>query len=99
MEPGTEGLKGITEIMPPTMYTQVCKFLGAMGYFRCFIKGYTRITKLLNDLLQGENSKLKSQSLRLPPGRPGRVPGAENEMSHSASFGIHGFQEAFPVGD
>ena len=28
MEPGTEGLKGITEIAPPTMYTQVCKFLG-----------------------------------------------------------------------
>ena len=32
-------------------------------------------------------------------GRPGHVPGAENEMSHSASFGVHGFQEAFPVGD
>ena len=67
MEPGTKGLKGITEIMPPTMYTQVCKFLGATGYFRHFIKGYARIAKLLNDFLQGENSKLKSQSLGLPP--------------------------------
>ena len=67
MEPGTEGLKGIVEIMPPTTYTQVRKFLGAMGYFCCFIKGYARITKPLNDLLQGENSKLKSQSLRLSP--------------------------------
>ena len=66
MEPGTEGLKGIAEITPPAMYTQVCKFLGAMGYFRCFIKGYARIAKLLNDLLQGENSKLKSQLLGLP---------------------------------
>ena len=43
------------------------KFLDATGYFRCFIKGYTRIAKLLNDLFQGENSKLKSQSLGLPP--------------------------------
>ena len=43
------------------------KFLGATGYFRCFIKGYSRITKPLNDLLQGENSKLKSHSLGLPP--------------------------------
>ena len=67
MKPGTEGLKGIAEIVPPTTYTQVCKFLGATGYFRCFIKGYARITKLLNDLLQGENSKLKSQLLGLPP--------------------------------
>ena len=67
MEPGTEGLKGIAEIAPPAMYTQVQKFLGATGYFRRFIKGYARIAKPLNDLLQGENSKLKSQSLRLPP--------------------------------
>ena len=67
MEPGTEGLKGIAEIMPPATHTQVCKFLGTTGYFRRFIKGYTRIAKPLNDLLQGENSKLKSQSLGLPP--------------------------------
>ena len=67
MEPRTEGLKGIMEIMPPAMYTQVHKFLGAMGYFRHFIKGYTRIAKPLNDLLQGENKKLKSHLLGLPP--------------------------------
>ena len=65
MELGTEGLKGIAEITPPAMYTQVRKFLGATGYFRCFIKGYARIAKPLNDLLQGKNSKLKSQSLGL----------------------------------
>ena len=67
MELGTEGLKGITEIAPPTTYTHVHKFLGATGYFRFFIKGYARIAKLLNNLLQGENSKLKSQLLGLPP--------------------------------
>ena len=67
MEPGTEGLKGIGGIAPPATYTQVRKFLGATGYFRRFIKGYTRTTKPLNDLLQGENSKLKSHSLGLPP--------------------------------
>ena len=67
MEPGTESLKGITEIAPPSMYTQVHKFLGATWYFRCFIKGYARIAKPLNDLLQGENSKLKSHLVGLPP--------------------------------
>ena len=66
MELGTEGLNGIAEIAPPATYTQVCKFLGATGYFRRFIKGYARIAKPLNDLLQGENSKLKSHSLGLP---------------------------------
>ena len=67
IEPGTEGLKGITKIAPPAMYTQVRKFLGATGYFRHFIKGYTRIAKPLNDLLQGKNSKLKSHLLGLQP--------------------------------
>ena len=60
MEPCTEGLNTITEMVPPPMYTQVRKFLGTMGYFRRFIKGYTRFAKKLNDLLQGKNSKLKS---------------------------------------
>ena len=67
MEPGTDGLKGIMEIAPPATYTQVRKFLGTTGYFRCFIKGYARIAKPLNDLLQGENSKLKSHPVGLPP--------------------------------
>ena len=67
MEPGTEGLKGIAEITPPAMYTQVRKFLGTTGYFHCFIKGYARIAKPLNNLLQGENSKLKSHPVGLPP--------------------------------
>ena len=66
MEPGTEGPKGITEITPPATYTQVRKFLGATGYFHRFIKGYAKIAKPLNDLLQGENSKLKSHPVRLP---------------------------------
>ena len=67
MELGTEDLKGIAEIVPPATYTQVHKFLGTMGYFHHFIKGYAKIAKPLNDLLQGENSKLKSQPVGLPP--------------------------------
>ena len=56
-----------TEIAPPATYTQVCKFLGATGYFHRFIKGYAKIAKPLNNLLQGENSKLKSHPVGLPP--------------------------------
>ena len=67
MEPGTEGLKGIAEIMPPVTYTQVHKFLGVTGYFRRFIKGYVKMAKPLNDLLQGKNSRFKSQLLELLP--------------------------------
>ena len=67
MEPGTKGLKGIAEIMSLATYTQMRKLLGATSYFRHFIKGYVRIVKPLNNLLQGENSRFKSQLLELLP--------------------------------
>ena len=70
MKPGTKGLKGIVEIVPAATNIQVHKFLGITGYFRCFIKGYAKIAKPLNDLLQGENSKYKSQPLELPADAP-----------------------------
>ena len=37
------------------------------GFFQQFIKGYTKIAKPLNDLLEGEASKLKSEELELTP--------------------------------
>ena len=37
------------------------------GFFRRFIKGYAKIAKPLNDLLEGEASKLKSEELELTP--------------------------------
>ena len=37
------------------------------GFFRRFIKGYYKIAKPLNDLLEGEASKLKAKEVDLPP--------------------------------
>ena len=37
------------------------------GFFRRFIKGYSRIAKPLNNLLGGEVSKLKNEELELTP--------------------------------
>ena len=50
-------LKAIAEMASPKMYTEI----------RQFIKGYSRIAKPLNDLLEGEASKLKSEELELMP--------------------------------
>ena len=62
-----EGVKAIAEMAPPRTYTGIWQFLGATGYFHRFIKGYANITKPLNDLLSGVNSKLKSCFVRLQP--------------------------------
>ena len=57
MKPGTANLKAIAKMAPPKMYTDI----------RRFIKGYFKIAKPLNDLLEGEASKLKSEELELTP--------------------------------
>ena len=67
MKPGTLNLKGIAVMAPPANYTEVRCFLGMTGFFRRFIKNYARITKPLNDILEGEASKMKSKAVTLPP--------------------------------
>ena len=61
-----DGIKAIAEMAPPRTYTGILQFLWATGYFCRFIKGYANITKPLNDLLSGTNSKLKSCFVQLP---------------------------------
>ena len=66
MKPGTLNLKGIAEMAPPANYTEVRRFLGMTGFFRRFIKNYACIAKPLNDILEGEASKMKSEAVTLP---------------------------------
>ena len=67
MKPGNLNLKGIAEMAPPANYTEVRRFLGMTGFFRRFIKNYARITKPLNNILEWEASKLKSEAVILTP--------------------------------
>ena len=67
MKPGDDGLKGIAEMAPPANYTEIRRFLGVTRFFWCFIKNYARIAKPLNDLLEGEAIKWKTQPVDLPP--------------------------------
>ena len=67
MKPGMANLKAIAEMAPPKMYTEIQHFTGMTGFFRWFIKGYSKIAKPLNDLLEGEASKLKNEEVELPP--------------------------------
>ena len=63
--PGTDNIKAIVEMAPPTTVTEVRCFLGATGFYHCFIKGYVNIAKPLSDLLSGNNSKLKGERVDL----------------------------------
>ena len=67
MKPSTANLRAIAEMAPLKTYTEIRRFTGMTGFFRRFIKGYAKIAKPLNDLLEGEASKLKSEELELTP--------------------------------
>ena len=67
MKPGTLNLKGITKMAPLANYTEVRCFLGMTGFFRRFIQNYACIAKPLNDILEGEASRMKSEAITLPP--------------------------------
>ena len=45
---------------------EVCVFLGLVGHYQRFIKGFAHIVQLLNDLLTGEGAKKKSEHVALP---------------------------------
>ena len=66
MKPGTANLKAIAEMALPKTYTEIRHFTGMTGFFRRFIKGYSKIAKPLNDLLEREASKLKAEEVELP---------------------------------
>ena len=52
---------------PPKTYTEIWHFTSMTSFFRRFIKGYSKIAKPLNNLLEGKASKLKNEELELMP--------------------------------
>ena len=41
VQPSNSHLKAIAECAPPQTYTEVCAFLGLVGHYRRFMKGFT----------------------------------------------------------
>ena len=58
-------MKAIAEYAPPQTYTEIRAFLGLVGHYRRFIKGFTRIAQLLNEHLAGEGASRKSERVSL----------------------------------
>ena len=67
MLPGQEGIQKIAEMGYPTTVIRIRKFLGATGYFRCFIKNYAHIAEPLSVIMGCKNTKLKNTPMTLMP--------------------------------
>ena len=59
--PSNLNLKAIAKCAPPQTYTKIRAFLGLMGHYRWFIKGFVWIAQLLNEHLAGEGASRKTE--------------------------------------
>ena len=65
--PSKKNLESIAQCLPPNTYTKVKSFVGLVGHYRCFIKGFAKIAVPLYDLTNGDNKDKKSEHINLSP--------------------------------
>ena len=62
-----KNLESIAQCPPLDTYTKVKSFVGLVGHYRCFIKGFAKIAAPLYDLISGDNKDKKSEHVDLSP--------------------------------
>ena len=65
MQPSDANLKAIAECTLPQTYMEIQAFLGLIGHYRCFIKGFAWIAQPLNEHLAGERASRKLEQVLL----------------------------------
>ena len=65
--PLKKNLESIAQCPPPDTYSKVKSFVGLVGHYRCFIKGFAKIAAPLYDLTSGDNKDKKSEHVDLSP--------------------------------
>ena len=65
--PSKKNLESIAQCPPPDTYTKVKFFVGLVGHYLCFIKGFAKIAVPLYDLTSGNNKDKKSEHVDLSP--------------------------------
>ena len=65
--PSKKNLESIAQCLPPDTYTKVKSFVGLVGHYQCFIKGFAKIAAPLYDLTSGDNKDKKLEHVDLSP--------------------------------
>ena len=65
--PLKKNLESIAQCLPLDTYTKVKSFVGLVGHYRCFIKGFAKIAAPLYDLTSSDNKDKKSEHVDLSP--------------------------------
>ena len=88
--PSKKNLESIAQCPPPDTYTKVKSFVGLVGHYRHFIKGFAKIAAPLYDLTSGDNKDKKSKHVDLFP---------KAREAFGSLSGLPRLQQAFPVGN
>ena len=67
VKPSHKNVASILECPVLKTFTDICSFMGAVGHYRCFIKGFAKIAVPLYDLTSGENKDKQSEPVTLTP--------------------------------
>ena len=67
VRPSKKNLESIAQCSPLDTYTKVKPFVGLVGHYRHFIKGFAKIAAPLYDLTSGDNKDKKSEHVDLSP--------------------------------
>ena len=70
IRPSNTNVKAIAEYAPPKTYIEIRAFLGLVGHYRNFIKGFAVIAQPLNDHLVGEGASRKLEQVSLSEEAP-----------------------------
>ena len=65
--PLKKNLESIAQCLPLDTYTKVKSLVVLVGHYRCFIKGFAKVTAPLYDLTSGDNKDKKSEHVDLSP--------------------------------
>ena len=65
VQPSKENLKAVTEFALPWTYTEIQAFLGLVGHYRWFIKGFACIAQPLHEHLSGDCAHKKNKQVTL----------------------------------
>ena len=63
VQPSDANLKAIAECVLPWTYMEIHAFLGLIGHYRWFIKGFIQIAQPLNEHLAGEGASRKLEQV------------------------------------
>ena len=98
VQPSNSNLKTFAECAPSHTYTEVHAFLGLVGHYRRFIKGFTCIAQPLNDHLTEEGASRESENVLLS-GCPEGFWDVEAGMYDSPCASLHWLYQAISARD